>query len=161
MKPSRLLKTLMFVFSSLFFPLFLNAQHKTLKAQNGNSLTEIVDANSMKQGNWVFYDNKGNIIRKEVYKDHELQSRIVYVDGKEINSINYLIEEGVKSFISMNPSFNGVSFSGEVIINENSSIISIHFYNILDSKLENLLKNEIMTIIENNYQGRNNLILIF
>ncbi len=161
MKPNKSLLTTLFTFPLLIFPLFFSAQHKTIKATNGDPLTEIVDANSMKQGDWIFYDNNDEIIRKEVYKDHEIQSRIVTINGKEINAINYQIEEGLKSLVSKNPNFNGVLFLGEVVIDENGEILIISFYNKIDSKTENLLKKEIRSIIEDKYEGRKNLILTF
>jgi uncharacterized protein YuzE len=161
MKPKKILFSSILFLSFCFSTLPFSAQHKTLKSSNGDALTEIIDANSMKQGEWIYYDSNDKVIRKEVYKDNEIQSRIITINGNELNAINYHIEDGLKYFVSKNPNFNGIIFLGEVVIDENGKIVSISFYNTLDSKMENLLKKEIMTIIENNYYGRKNLILTF
>jgi hypothetical protein len=154
MKPRILLLLVLLPFSFL-------AQHRTEKSSNGNPLTDIVDANSMKQGKWIFYDYDDNIIRTEVYKDHVLQSRNIVIQGKEIDATNYHIDESLKVLLSNNPDFKTVLFFGEAVINEKGDVLRVSFYNKLDSKLENSLTEEILQIIKEKYKGQGNLILTF
>lgn len=157
MKPRILLPLILFP----LLPFSFLAQHRTEKSSNGNPLTDIIDANSMKQGKWIFYDYDDNIIRTEVYKDHELQSRSILIQGKEIDATHYQIDESLKVLLSNNPDFKSVLFFGEVAINEKGEVIRVSFYNNLDSKLENSLRVEILQIIKEKYNGQGNLILTF
>lgn len=119
------------------------AQFKTTYNQNGDPLTEIIDEDGMKQGDWMFYDLKGNLYKKESYSDNNLVHKTHIINNIEVNSLNF--KEEKLQIPSQNISdFNYVS--GEYIIDSKNGLESLFFYkkdlakNIDVNKVENLVK---------------------
>ena len=114
-------------------PLLGKSQFKTTYANNGDPLSEIIDASSMKQGVWNYYDYNNKLIRTEEYKDHKLLSRDHFIK-KTLNTISFVEKALVvneNDLIQFKELQKRVS--GEVLINEKGETIGIFFYKVIDS----------------------------
>lgn len=108
-----------------------NAQFKTQYYENGNPKTEIIDPMNMKQGDWVYYNNKNQIIRIDKYSDNKLIERKYFSNNSEIYADN-LKDYETKTAIETDKNIHG-----EALINEKGKLKTVSIYY--------TLKNEILT----------------
>lgn len=102
-----------------------SAQFKTTFNQNGDPLTEIIDADGMKQGDWLFHDIKGNLYKKETYSDHNLVHKTHIISNIEFNTLNFK-EARLNIPTESSSYFNNVS--GEYIIDAEKGLENLFFY---------------------------------
>lgn len=145
-------KTIFFLFLSI--SILGRAQFKTQYYENGNPKTEITDPMNMKQGDWVYYNNKNQIIRTDKYFDNKLIDRKYFSNNTEI----YL--ENLKDYETKNTLLTVKNINGEALIDEKGKLKSISIYynhknesldkkelKFLKSELKNLSKNHKKTIL--------------
>lgn len=140
------------------------AQFKTTYEENGNPKTEVIDANSMKQGFWNYYDFKNNLVRVEEYKDNQLIKRTSIVNGTELDTKSFAVVEINNTPSSLSEIKTILQeLDGEIIIDNQGAILSVYFYS-LPSSLK-LDQNEVTTVLSNfiynNYVNTKSSILIF
>ena len=145
----------------VIIPGSLFAQFKTEYHENGDPKTEIIDANGMKQGTWNYYDFNDKLIRIEKFKDNQLIKRTSIVNGAELDTKLFSIVE-----INAPTNFPDVETiiqqsNGEIIIDEQGNIQSIHFYSLPSSSNKNDITIVLSNFIENNYTDTKNTILTF
>jgi hypothetical protein len=144
------MKKIIILFSLLFYSTYNQAQFKTTYNQSGDPQTEITDASSMKQGDWIYYDNEEKVIRIDTFNDNVLVDRKCYKNNLEIENRNFIDYNTLN--ISTNENLR--PYHGEAIINEKGAIISFSVYynqNInFDNKSINQLKDFIKKIAKNN-----------
>lgn len=144
------MKKIIILFALLFYSTYIQAQFKTTYNQSGDPLSEITDASSKKQGDWIYYDNEEKVIRIDTFSDDVLVDRKCYKNNLEIENRNFIDYNTLN--IATNE--NLISYHGEAIINEKGAIISFSVYynqNInFDNKSINQLKDFIKKIAKNN-----------
>ncbi|MDI9311248.1 MAG: hypothetical protein QM535_13615 [Limnohabitans sp.] len=124
------------------------AQFKPQYYENGNPKTEIIDPMYVKQGEWIYYDNKNQIIRIDKYSDNKLIERKYFSNNTEI----YL--ENLKDFETKNTILGDRKINGEALIDEKGKLKSISIYynpknEILHKKKLKFLKSELKNFAKN------------
>jgi antitoxin component YwqK of YwqJK toxin-antitoxin module len=146
----------------LIIPLFGKSQFKTTYDSNGNPLSEIIDANSMRLGTWSYYNFNDELIRIEEYQNHNIITRKHIINKAYYNTISYNEEklavtaQDLLAFTALQ-----TSASGEVLIDQNGNIVEVFFYSISDIKKIKTYTSSIAALINNNYVQPNNLLLTF
>lgn len=151
------MKKLLILFSLLFYSTYNQAQFKTTYNQSGDPLSEITDASSMKQGDWIYYDNEEKIIRIDSFSDNILVDRKCFKNNLEIqhsNLINY-------QTINVVTNENLRTYSGEAIINENGVIISFSVYYNQNINFDKKKINQLEYFIKKIAKDNKKTILIF
>ena len=154
-------KQLLVFLSIMTFSLMASAQFKTEYHENGNPKTEIIDANGMKQGTWNYYDFNDKLVRIEKFKDNQLVKRTSIVNGVELDTKLFSVVE-----IKTPTNFPDVETiiqqsNGEIIIDEQGNIQSIHFYSLPSLSNKSDITIVLSSFIENNYTDSKNTILTF
>lgn len=132
------------------------AQFKTQYYENGNPKTEIIDPMNMKQGEWIYYNNKNQIIRTDKYLNNNLIDRKYFSNNTEI----YL--ENMKDFEIKNTKVAVKNINGEALIDEKGKLKSISIYynsinEVVDKRTLKLLKSE----LKNSSKNQTKAILVF
>lgn len=148
------------IFSTLLFFYFLAfshelfAQFQTKYTEFGNPLTEIIDANMMRQGEWFYYDSNGELIRKEEYKDHLLMSSILI--AKTEAAVQDLTQFEVVEI--SNQSLNSLAH-GEIIYDNDGNFAYAYFY--MHSPESQISLDKIRTNLEKIKPNRKSVIFKF
>ena len=115
--------------TSLSVCLSASGQFNTAYNDNGDPITEIIDASGMRQGVWSYYNDKGQIIRREEYQDHKLLKRVHYLDDKEVETTHFIESTlSVDDQLTAKLSKLKTEMSGEVVIDSNGVILTITIY---------------------------------
>lgn len=146
----------MYMNSNVLIILFISitvsafSQHKTEVNSNGDRLSEVIDADNMKQGIWTFYNAEGDVVRIEKYEDNQLKTRESLVLKQKMNTIEFrsipLYDNLLKEIRVIEPSCRG-----EFLVNELGEILDIHFYGKMDSKTSDLIRAKIKTLYHSNF----------
>ena len=146
------------LFTFLTIP-YLNfySQHQTTFNSNGDPLSEIIDADNMKQGTWNLYNSNGDIIRVEKYKDNQLLSRESLVSKTMLNTVKYRCIPIKVTFHNEIKQIDS-NCTGEFLINESGDIISIHFYAHSDENTQKVISDKILSSYETKFT---NVIITF
>lgn len=97
---------------------------------SGDPLTEIMDPNGMKQGNWNYIDSQGHVFRTEHFQDNTLSSNLYKMPGasvdvkafKQTNITGYSQKE-IKDLAARLSSIG----NGEILVLADNTVF-IHFY---------------------------------
>lgn len=124
MKAIILSVSLFFVCNSSF------GQFKHEQNANGDPLTEIMDPNGMKQGNWNYMDSNNRNFRTESFRDNTLVSNTYKQAGAPVNlssfkqsNISSFNQKAIKDLAASLASIG----NGEIIVLADNSV-SVHFY---------------------------------
>ena len=114
----------------LFLSLCSFGQFKHQQNASGDPLTEIIDPNGMKQGNWNYTDSQDHNFRTENFKDNVLVSNLYKLPGASVNVASFR-QSNIGSFHQKAIKDLAVSLSaagsGEIIILADNSMF-VHFY---------------------------------
>ena len=115
----------------LFFVCNLSfGQFKHEQNANGDPLTEIVDPNGMKQGNWNYMDSNNRNFRTESFRDNTLVSNLYKLPGASVDvssfkqsNISSYSQKPIKDLAASLASIG----NGEIVVLADNSI-TVHFY---------------------------------
>lgn len=114
----------------LFFSLCSFGQFKHQQNANGDPLTEIIDPNGMKQGNWNYTDSRDQNFRTENFKDNILVSNMYKLPGASVDVASFR-QSNISSFqqkaIKDLAKSLSAAGSGEIIILADNSVL-VHIY---------------------------------
>lgn len=105
-------------------------QFKHVQNANGDPLTEIVDPNGMKQGNWNYTDAEGHNFRTEVYRDNVLVSNRYMLPGASVDVMSFKqrnIADFTQKVIKDLATSLTKAGNGEIIVLEDNSVF-VYFY---------------------------------
>jgi|GEM_PF-1194957 len=105
-------------------------QFKHEQNANGDPLTEIIDPNGMKQGNWNYVDSDNRNFRTESFRDNTLVANTYKHGGVTVDlsafkqsSIGSYHQKAIKDLAASLASVG----NGEIIVLADNSV-SVHFY---------------------------------
>jgi hypothetical protein len=114
----------------VFASKFSFGQFKHQQNANGDPLTEIIDPNGMKQGNWNYTDSQNQNFRTENFQDNVLVSNLYKLPGASID-VSSFNQSNISSYsqkpikdLAASLSFIG---NGEIIVLADNTVF-IHFY---------------------------------
>lgn len=114
----------------------LFSQYKHEVNNNGDPLSEIIDVNQMKQGDWKFINSNNINFRTETYKDNTLITNTIFLNSKKIDvknykikNINFYTQKTIKD-LALELSKIG---NGEIIILEDNTIFINYYYDRIKS----------------------------
>jgi antitoxin component YwqK of YwqJK toxin-antitoxin module len=126
------------------------SQHKTEFNSSGDPQSEIIDSDNMKQGVWTFYNSSDKVVRKEVYSDNQLISRVSLIEGEMTSTLEYrsipLYDSLIEELRAIDP-----NCKGEFILNDSGEILEIHFYHTVLSGKALILQEKIKTQYHSNF----------
>lgn len=132
------------------------SQFKTEFNENGDPLSEITDDSMMKQGNWNYFDNKGNLVKIENYLNNELlSSKLVSAPQKNKEEIDIT----AFSKVEVKNDLNSSNAHGEFIYDGNGNLITAYFYH--NSVGEEEVLNQMRSKLEQLKPNRTKVIFIF
>jgi hypothetical protein len=109
---------------------FAFGQFRHEQNASGDPLTEIMDPNGMKQGNWNYMDSDNHAFRTERFKDNTLSSNVYKTLGTSVDvvafkqaKINSYTQKEIKDLAASLAAIG----NGEIIVLDNNTIF-IHFY---------------------------------
>lgn len=113
----------------------LYGQFRTTYNSNGDPLTDIVDESGMRQGTWLYYDHTDKLIRKEVYDQNKLKSRVHFVDQQTLETTHFQVEQlTVPAQHQTKLQKLRKEASGEILLDGESKVVTITLYHINNPK---------------------------
>ena len=105
-------------------------QFKHEQNANGDPVTEIMDPNGMKQGNWNFTDYRNQNFRTESFKDNTLVSNLYKLPGTSVDvssfkqsNISSYSHKAIKDLAASLASIG----HGEILVLADNTVL-LHFY---------------------------------
>ncbi|MES2133983.1 MAG: hypothetical protein V4506_16645 [Bacteroidota bacterium] len=124
------MKTILFSLTLFFLTTTCFGQFKHEQNSSGDPLSEKMDPNGMKQGNWNYMDSNNSNFRTENYKDNTLVSNLYKANAKSVDvsafkqkNINSFSQKEIKDLAT---TLSAIGNGEIVILNDNT--VSIHFY---------------------------------
>ena len=97
-----------------------------------------VDKQNKKQGNWIFFDNKGDAIMSLKYKNDSCASPIIFYENGDTAFVRFQRTDSVEPFVLIQ---NKISYYGNFIITSDStSRIEIDQDSVIDNSIINKIK---------------------
>lgn len=124
------MKAILFSLTLFFLTTTCFGQFKHEQNSSGDPLSEIMDPNGMKQGNWNYVDADNHAFRTESFKDNVLVSNLYKTNAKPVD-VSTFKQKNISGFNQKEIKDLATTLSaignGEIVVLADNTV-SIHFY---------------------------------